>query len=97
MKYLRQTRKDGEILENITQENDNHEDSCHSIATNIMDIDQKREDKKGKDINQKKGKNVCHDRLDEDDRLKNDGQKKDIGKGWNFWAFKGIILQILDA
>ena len=57
-----------------------------------MDIDQKREDKKGKDKNQKKGKNVCHDRLDEDDRLKNDGQKKDIGKGWNFGAFKRIIL-----
>merc|ERR1719153_586585 len=49
---------------------------------NTKDIDQKKEDTEVKDINQKKGMKVCHDRFD--DRLKNDGQNKDVGKGWNF-------------
>ena len=58
--------------------------------------DQKKEDAKLNDINQKKEKKAANSKLaDQKKKIRNDkdgSQEKEIGKGWNFGAYKRFIL-----
>ena len=75
---------------------DSQDDAGQTSVVSTKVSDQKKEDAKLNDINQKKEKKAANSKLaDQKKKIRNDkdgSQEKEIGKGWNFGAYKRFIL-----